>query len=790
MSAPTRSGVRAPLLSLLLAALIAVASALGPAAAPGTPLSAILPVPAAHAAANGLDLQAATRYVIDTAKRSVHVTVDLVAVNRQPDATSGGVVTSYYFAGVNLGAQTEGTGYRATEGGTALQVTTAPRSGYRLVTVRFAKRLYYGDTARVRLTFTLPAGAPRSSSDIRVGTAFATFLAWAFGDRGTIRIDVPAGFTVDTNGGSMVTTTGNAGAHILTASTTDAGAWYAWINARNDAGLTAQRLQLGDGEQIVVRAWPEDRSWRQRVASVLSRGVPVLAGRIGLPWPVDGPLSVLEIHAPLLEGYAGFYNAGKQEITISEDLDDLTIVHEVSHAWFNANLFTERWITEGLADEYAFRTLAALGIKVSGPPAVAPGDAAAFPLDSWPPPAPIRTRTADAREQWGYDASWTIVRRIVKLVGEPGMRAVFAAAAAGTTAYVGAVPAERTALPNDWRRFLDLTEELGGVTGVADIIGPWALTPGDRAALAARAPARTAWRALVVKDAGWAAPVVVRLAMDGWQFPAAMTAMTEATTVISQRDAIEAVATAQHLAVPVSLERAYEAAATQDALVQAGDQAGRLRSSLDAVATAATAAATPRDWLVSLGLAGQDPDSQLAAARTAWEAGDTATAASDAAAVASALAVAADGGRLRAVAVGLGLAAVVLLLVVAVGITRRHRRRHVAPAPAAIAGRPASLSADLGPDGRTLSGTTVLPGSPPGAPDATMPPPPPAWPAGPPVSRGAEPALASWSVAEPSPSAGKPADATEPYATLPPSTTAGDQPERPATVADEGADPS
>ena len=88
---------------------------------------------------------------------------------------------------------------------------------------------------------------------------------------------------------------------------------------------------------------------------ILSDSVPDLVGRIGLPWPVDGPLNVLEVHTPLLEGYAGFYDPKSDEITISENLDDLTIVHEASHAWFNSRLFTDRWINEGLAEEYASR---------------------------------------------------------------------------------------------------------------------------------------------------------------------------------------------------------------------------------------------------------------------------------------------------------------------------------------------------------------------------------------------------------------------------------------------------
>ena len=57
------------------------------------------------------------------------------------------------------------------------------RDGYRL-TIRVPRRHLLQETARVRLPFDLPAGEPRSDSDVRVGPAFATFLAWAFGDAG------------------------------------------------------------------------------------------------------------------------------------------------------------------------------------------------------------------------------------------------------------------------------------------------------------------------------------------------------------------------------------------------------------------------------------------------------------------------------------------------------------------------------------------------------------------------------------------------------------------------------
>ncbi len=108
------------------------------------------------------------------------------------------------------------------------------------------------------------------------------------------------------------------------------------------------------------------------------------------------------MHTPLLEGYAGFYDPETDEITISEDLDDLTIIHEASHAWFNRSLFTERWITEGLADEYAARVLRELDRGYPDPPASSPTEEAAFPLSDWPPPAAIRDEESQDRESYGY----------------------------------------------------------------------------------------------------------------------------------------------------------------------------------------------------------------------------------------------------------------------------------------------------------------------------------------------------------------------------------------------------
>jgi len=682
--APTRPVLVSSLLGLVLAAGVAIVP---PAAGPVAPAAlrpwlAALDAPAALAAGD-LGIRTATRYVVVPDKGIVRVVVNVTATNEKPDTSVGGATTRYYYDGMNLGVQPEARNVRATQGGAPVRVDVSDRDGYRLIAVLFRSGLFFGQQAKVRLAFDLPAGKPRSNSDVRVGPAFASFLAWSFGDTGTIRIDVPKAFDVDISGSELSKTTTAKGTQVFRAETSNPISWFAWVNARNDAGLTREQLQLAGGEVVLVRAWPEDSRWRRRVGRILGEGIPELTRRIGLPLPVDGSLSVLEIHTPLLEGYAGFYDPKTDEITISEDLDDATIVHEASHAWFNQHLFTERWITEGLAETYAVEVVDAIGENASGRQPVDPDAAIAFPLNEWPGPSPIKDDEASAREQFGYDAAYQVMAGIVAAAGDEGMQRVFAAADGGTTAYPGEAAPEKTTLTeNDWRRFLDLTEQLGGVPGVANLLQTWALTDDETALLPARADARETYVALAALAGGWAAPAAVRLAMDGWRFDEAGAGIAAATGVVERRDAVAELAAAQDLEPPDDLEARYEAAADVAAIRDVGAEEASAEASLRTLAAAATTVTAPRDWLTELGLSGKSPDADLAQARDWWEAGRYDEAASLASFAAATIAVAPDAGRGRALVVG-GIVGLVLLVLVAGIVAWRRSRR---PAPVAAEG--------------------------------------------------------------------------------------------------------
>jgi hypothetical protein len=646
---------------LAAAAILAVTGNLAPVAAPPT-----------LAASDALLVATTTTYTIQPARHVVRVVVDLTATNNKPNLTSGPIVTRYFFQSARIAVQPETRNVRATSGGSSLTSTLTPADGYSILEVRLPKNLYYHQTATLRLTFDLPGAAPRTKSEIRVGTAFATFVAWAFGDSGSVRIVVPAGFDAQTTGSALTRST-SGGATVFRASRIDdVVAWYAVVNADRPAGLTTDRIDLAGGEHLVIRAWPEDTEWRKQVSDLLKKGLPELVDLIGLDWPVATDLQVFEVHTPLLEGYAGVFFENQDKIEISEDLDDLTIIHEASHAWFNGDLFNGRWLDEGFADTYAARALDAIGIGGWFPDRVAPTDAAAVPLADWTHPGRIGDAATEAREHYGYEASWTVIRTLVDEIGADGMQGVLRAAKNRSIAYVGAPEPEKVDAAVDWRRFLDLVEEIGGSTTADTVMRRWVVKPTDAHLLEGRSVARTAYHGLIDAGHGWLPPAYVRVPMSTWDFSEAGRRISLATTVLGTRDRIAALVAPIGLDPPAALRTAYESASTQLEPVQ--ELAQSELDSATALVAADAAVSAPRDTFVSIGLIGESPDAALVAARSAFQAGAP-DAATRAAGVTALIAGAESAGQAR---VAVGIAAVLVLLfaiVVATVILRRRRAR-------------------------------------------------------------------------------------------------------------------
>ncbi|MDH4141171.1 MAG: hypothetical protein OEV61_01040 [Chloroflexota bacterium] len=660
-------------------------------------------MPNARAAEDDLRLEAGAVYTVDPGAGVIRVRIDVRATNRKPDleerTPTGTTTTRYFIDRLILYLPREATSVKAASGGLDLTTSIGDRADYRKLTIRIP-RLYFEASRSVRVGFELPGGKPRSESDIRVGSAFTTFTAWAWGDPGlgAVEIVLPRGYVDSGYGDSVTTTTDDEGRLTLSSGPIrEPDTWYRVISADRPSRLTDLRLGSSSGS-IVIRAWPEDEEWRDEVAVVVGNGVPALEEAIGLDWPVDGALEVTEVHSPLLEGYAGFYDPDLNQIRMSEELDAQTILHEASHAWFNLDLIAERWVNEGLAEVYAERARAELGgIEGTDPVTTTPGAEGAFPLVDWPPPGRVDDQTW-VMENYGYAASYTVMDRIVRAIGDEGMRRVFEAARADTIAYIGDGPAEPSVARSDWRHFLDLLEEVGGGVDLDDLFATWIVGPAERATLQTRAAVRERYAALESAGAEWAVPLGIRSLMDDWRFSLARVSLANAEAVVVRRDEVAALERDLGLVMPRDLEAAYEVALTVDDLAVIDTTLSERQDAAAAVLVAREGLAGDRSPLVALGLIGEEPEVGYLAAREALAAGDTLVASAAADATMALLAGAEEVGRTRLVIVAVTAAGIVVTVGLAVLVVRRRRRSNLAEA-AVGSRRYATLAAPTFPGG-------------------------------------------------------------------------------------------
>jgi hypothetical protein len=640
-------------------------------------------------AAKALGVDADATYTLDPAAGRVHVVIDYAVTDLKPSSAQ----FIYYYTGFTFAIQPEARSVRASGSGGALSVKTRAHELYLETTVNFRNNLYYRQTAKFTVRYDLVGGAPRSSSSIRIGKAFATFGVWAWGDpgKGTVAVHIPAGFDTAVDGGPLEILT-SGGRETLSATPAEADTFFAIVSAENPLAYTTDRLSFAGGVEIVVKAWPEDHAWDDAISETLRAAVPTLRSLIGLDWPVEHDLNVRERYTPALEGYAGVFFTDLQRIDVSEDLDPVVIVHETSHAWFNERLFAERWIYEGLAQEYAWRVQTAVG----GPSGDAPSrpaldDPGFVRLESWTFPEVIRDQETDDHERFGYEASFWVIHQIVSNVGVEAMRDVFAAADAQTTAYPGAGTPE-TVYKAGWKGFLDLVESIERPDSpeIEQTMRDLVLTSAMADQLVDRAAARKTYRALLDAGDGWLPPWYVRKPMGEWRFGVAESRMAEATAVLELRVQVGTAAAALGLEPNDALETAYEGA--QAGFADASALAHGELDALTAIADAKTKVEAEADLLTNIGLLGATPGVPYAAARDAFERGDLATARASAA-VATALVTDAPAVGQGRLAIAIGAAVVLLLLVVALTTVARRRRRRRALVAAAAAAAVASVEA-------------------------------------------------------------------------------------------------
>ena len=638
-------------------------------------------------------------YTVDPDAGRVHVAIRVRATNLKPDSAT----TFFYYSDVTIPIQPEAQAIRASDANGALSITTDRHRFYTEAQVHLRRDLLYRQSTNFTIRYDLVGGAPRSDSPVRVGRAFATFGVWAWGDDGlgTVEVTTPKGFGSEAEGSPMELEA-TASGQILRASPGDPDRFYAIVSSENPAAYGSTRVSLDGGVEVVVHAWPEDDAWDETVSQTLRLALPELLERIGLEWPIEHALSVRERYTPALEGYAGLFFTDEQRIDISEDLDPFIIVHEASHTWFHQGLFADRWIYEGLADEYAWQVLNAIGEDPGDPQRPGLTDPGHVALSRWAFPEVIRDQETDDREQYGYRAASWVMHGIAAEAGVDGLRAAFVAADANRTAYPGAGTPEIVAGADSWRRFLDLVEPLDepDSPSIDALLRTFVLQGSGLRDLQERAEARTAYRELIQAGEGWLPPWYVRQPMGDWRFDLAATRMDDALEVLALRDQVTDASAALDLQPDDALRTAYEGTSEDfgGASVIGRDQL----DTLGALADARAKVEAQPDLVTQIGLIGETPRVPYQAARDAFERGELESAMVSAAAAAAIIIGAAASGQQRLL-MAVGGAVLLLVLLVLLWITlRRRRRRRVLPAPTAAAtggatspwGAPGPIGAD------------------------------------------------------------------------------------------------
>lgn len=656
-----------------------------PASAPG-PVAAATP---------GLTMVGATTYDVRPDEGRVAVTVRLSATNHLKNTAT----KRYFFRTATLTVLPGTSGFKLKgSSGSAKVSVTRKTSTYTNLKLDFGANLAAGKSTTLTLTFDLkdPGGAPGRS--VRISPSLASFAAWAYATPetpgATVDVRLPTGYTVTIGRGPL------SGPH------PDGAGHERWTSGKlskplefvadvaadkpTDFADTPVSVALQKGPAaVVIRAWPDDTAWRDRVTELVKEALPRLERDIGVPWPVDGSLALDEALIRSTGGYAALYAPTDRRIEIAYSASDGVILHELAHAWFNGGLVADRWAAEGFATYYAGLAAAELKIKPDAPAPPADPEAGAGPLNAWGPSG-TGTGAADA---YAYAASAALAEEIATRASGEALQRVWSLAAAGVGAYqpttaeqqsagpnlgpggpagVGstAVP-ERAEGPPDWRGLLDLLEDSSGKS-FEDVWRDVVARPADLAALDARTAARAAYHDAVAAAGAWVLPPGIRAAMRAWQFESAQSQLRAVEGVLAARHTLETSAEAAHLALPGRLRAAFEGEGGIDAAVaEAKAEQAVVDGIVRARASRSASTGVGEQLITQIGLLGATPQADLDAAAASLAAGDIEAAYTSALEAEAAWSAAPSVGRSRIVSTALLLVALILLI----GLVRQQRRR-------------------------------------------------------------------------------------------------------------------
>ncbi len=659
-----------------------LAIALGIAVLTIGPLGLAIPLAApapARAAEPTLTVVGATRYEAQPDDGRILVTADLAIKNHAIDTAT----TKYFYDRAFLAVPPEATAFVVTGGlGRSNWTISERKPTYTLLSLTFGGRLAAGASTKLRLTFALEDPGDPPDRELRVSRTLITFPVWALASTGTagstVMVSVPAGYNVTFLRGTLPGPTTDAAGDQVWTSEPIPDPLKVDLYVRADRPLqfveTQRSVAVGSATvNLTFRSWIDDSAWLSRMEDMFGRGVPALAVAIGLPWPLQGPLTIEEALNPANETLAGSFDPANHVLQVAYNAGAEVALHEAAHTWFNSGLLADRWANEAFASYYAAQVAADLALPFE--PAVLTPEirAAAVPLNAWGAGAdePGAGAGQSALEAFGYAASAELARQIAEVAGPAGLQRVWAAIGDHAAPYQPpGGPAEELTAPPDWRGLLDLIED-DGTTHVAGLWADYVIRPEEASMLANRTIARRAYLSAVQQAGDWSLPRVIRDAMRAWQFDVAAQQLSAATAALDARDVLADAAASAGLTMPGTLRDRFAEATDLAPVATSIKDEGDAVAAITAARRARPADIGPVEWV---GMLGAHADELLDEAVAAFDKVDPATAGADAAEAEAIWTDAGNAGRMRIVA----LTVVVLVTVLATSaiLVLRRRTRH------------------------------------------------------------------------------------------------------------------
>ena len=440
---------------------------------------------------------AATTYQVVPGKGYVAVTVVQKITNHTPSSSTAydcsirGVdpyygpyeikrtchtTTRYYYYQWSVVTEAGATNVQAkVTGGTATLKKGKKNADYQTWLIGIPKT-FNGQSRTITVTYRLPGKPPRSADSTRINGAYLSFYGIAqYSDDSSVKVLVPTAFDTTTDGGPISYSSDRGGYRVYTSGkVVDPGAWYVGINATNDAGRVHASVTSDDGRPIEIEGWPGDKAWMTAVHDEAAGSISALEDLIGQPLPGNGPVRIDEVSGGELgDAYIGAYDKDARLATVSEDYTQAgTVAHELSHVWFNDDLFAARWLSEG----YASWAERAVGTNTTDcVPGAYPGTGKPD-LELWRFADPRATQEQLDIVDYEYDAACKIVTDTVRKIGTDRMRDVLGVLLSEEAAYPGTKDA-RIGGRVDWRQWLDAVDERGSLpagvddtTAIADML--------------------------------------------------------------------------------------------------------------------------------------------------------------------------------------------------------------------------------------------------------------------------------------------------------------------------------